>query len=251
MKAQKIGVIGCGWLGFPLADRLQSTGFQVFGTTTQADKLRTLSDNGIDAHLYRSSEDEPPEWLSDLDVLFITLPPNKSSHYVDDIHRIVLAVKTTCLVIYTSSTGIYLNDAGGVVDEESPVDEHGVLFQAERVLAAHERHMIFRLGGLIGDDRHPIKYMSGKTIGNGNWPVNLVQREDVLAILGKSVQSAFTGIFNVVFPDHPDKASYYLRAARLHQLPPPSFVAGENEGKIVSSEKLERAFGYKFQHSIG
>ena len=34
MKENKIGVLGCGWLGFPLAKDLIKQGFKVKGSTT-------------------------------------------------------------------------------------------------------------------------------------------------------------------------------------------------------------------------
>ena len=42
-----IGVLGCGWLGFPLAKRFISMDFRVSGTTTTKANLDILGNEGI------------------------------------------------------------------------------------------------------------------------------------------------------------------------------------------------------------
>ena len=43
----KISILGCGWLGFPLAKALLSKGLSVKGSTTSSEKLATLEKAGI------------------------------------------------------------------------------------------------------------------------------------------------------------------------------------------------------------
>ena len=43
----KISILGCGWLGFPLAKSLVEKGFSVKGSTTSENKLSILSTAGI------------------------------------------------------------------------------------------------------------------------------------------------------------------------------------------------------------
>lgn len=43
----KISILGCGWLGFPLAKALLLKGFSVKGSTTSSEKLATLEKAGI------------------------------------------------------------------------------------------------------------------------------------------------------------------------------------------------------------
>mgnify|MGYP003615968040 CR=1 FL=1 len=38
----KISILGCGWLGFPLAQKLIETGYEVKGSTTSESKLEAL-----------------------------------------------------------------------------------------------------------------------------------------------------------------------------------------------------------------
>ena len=46
-----IAILGCGWLGFPLAIRLLQAGHKVEGSTTSVMKLQELSEEGIGPHL--------------------------------------------------------------------------------------------------------------------------------------------------------------------------------------------------------
>ena len=42
MSQNKIGIIGCGWLGLPLAKEFISNNYKVKGSTTTKEKLETL-----------------------------------------------------------------------------------------------------------------------------------------------------------------------------------------------------------------
>ena len=49
-----VSVIGCGWLGFPLAKLLINKGFSVKGSTTQQEKISLLENAGIEAYLFNN-----------------------------------------------------------------------------------------------------------------------------------------------------------------------------------------------------
>ncbi|WP_396187155.1 hypothetical protein [Flavobacterium sp.] len=43
----QISILGCGWLGLPLAKALLENGFAVKGSTTSQEKLSVLENSGI------------------------------------------------------------------------------------------------------------------------------------------------------------------------------------------------------------
>jgi 3-hydroxyisobutyrate dehydrogenase-like beta-hydroxyacid dehydrogenase len=45
----KISILGCGWLGLPLAKAIVENGFSVKGSTTSTDKLTALENAGINS----------------------------------------------------------------------------------------------------------------------------------------------------------------------------------------------------------
>jgi 3-hydroxyisobutyrate dehydrogenase-like beta-hydroxyacid dehydrogenase len=47
----KISILGCGWLGLPLAKVLVKNGFSVKGSTTTQDKILVLKQLGVDPFL--------------------------------------------------------------------------------------------------------------------------------------------------------------------------------------------------------
>ena len=53
----KISILGCGWLGVPLAKALIGNGFSVKGSTTSTGKLLPLENIGIASFLIELKED--------------------------------------------------------------------------------------------------------------------------------------------------------------------------------------------------
>ena len=54
---KQISILGCGWLGFPLAENLINKGNKIKGTTTSVDKLQLLSKAGIVPYLISISSE--------------------------------------------------------------------------------------------------------------------------------------------------------------------------------------------------
>ena len=75
----KVSILGCGWLGFPLAKKLIEIGFEVKGSTTSENKLAVLKSNKIAPYLLELSETKIGEsitdFLHDSDILIIDIPP--------------------------------------------------------------------------------------------------------------------------------------------------------------------------------
>jgi nucleoside-diphosphate-sugar epimerase len=108
---------------------------------------------------------------------------------------------------------------------------------------------VIRFGGLIGPERHPVRFLAGRTqLENPEAPVNLIHQEDCLAILQKCIQLSFENqVYNAVAPHHPTRVNYYQEKAKSLQLPLPEFdFSKASVGKTVSCEKLQTALGYTF-----
>ena len=71
----KIGVLGCGWLGLPLAVELIERGYNVRGSTTSRSKIHELEEKGIKSFYIRLNTDSIvgpiDEFLVGLDILII------------------------------------------------------------------------------------------------------------------------------------------------------------------------------------
>ena len=126
-----IGVIGCGWLGFPLAVSLLDEGYVVHGTTTNSEKLEALAEAGILPFKIALSEEEIlgdiAGLLNDLDVLVINVPPKlrrqPHANYVAKIKHLHTAMQKAKVPhsIFVSSISIYGNHPDDITEGTTPV----------------------------------------------------------------------------------------------------------------------------------
>ena len=75
----KIGILGCGWLGLPLAVSLIEKGHRIHGSSTSEDKLEILKSKGILPFLIKLGTDriegDITGFLDELDIVVINVPP--------------------------------------------------------------------------------------------------------------------------------------------------------------------------------
>jgi nucleoside-diphosphate-sugar epimerase len=273
----KISILGCGWLGLPLAKSLLSKGYEVKGSTTSESKLEVLKNAGILPFQIQLEENQIigtiEDFLKETDVLVIDIPPglrrdfstSLEMTFVNKVKTLIPFIEKSGIqkVVFVSSTSVY-GDGFPIVEiteetKPNPDTESGKqLVIVETLLQSnlHFKTTVIRFGGLLGDDRHPIKFLAGRTnVENPHAPVNMIEREDCIGIIEetmKQVQHDNWGeTFNAVAPQHPTRKAYYHKKAEIFNLPLPTFAEdSESKGKIISSEKVETILGYSFQKEI-
>ena len=151
----------------------------------------------------------------------------------------------SCQVIYTSSTGIYPNE-NRQYDESSVIETSSLLGDLEQKIKERSHYCILRLAGLIGPNRHPVKFLlKQETRENGAAVVNLIHQKDVIqAIVSCISQEKNQAIYNVCYPEHPTRAAYYNEAAKFYFQQEMTFNSGE-KGKIILANKLEKERKFK------
>jgi nucleoside-diphosphate-sugar epimerase len=259
----KISVLGCGWLGMPLAKYLAEKGFTVKGSTTSIDKIEEIKQNGIDPFtVILNPELRTKNFLEFLnsDLLIINIPPGRGEDKIQfhtyQINEIVNYVKQSAIkkIIYVSSTSVYGEDCG-IVNEESlldPITEGGKAVKAAEEILQNNfsaNVTIVRFGGLIGEGRHPGRFLSYKNMFNdGNRPVNLIHQTDCINIIFEVIKNNLFGeIFNGVCSDHPTKKEFYTKAAESLNIDPPKFIDSDpRDFKIVDNTKVKEKLNYKF-----
>lgn len=268
----QISILGCGWLGFPLAKKLIKKGYLVNGSTTSENKLPVLKNAGINAFLVTLESESISESISSFlaksNVLIIDIPPKLRGNncdyqdserkiFVEKIENLIPFIEksTVTQVLFVSSTSVY-GDKDELITEETipnPETESGKqLLLAEKILQENENFetTILRFGGLIGEDRHPIKHIAGKeNLENSDAPVNLIHQNDCIEIIEEIInQSKWDEVFNAVAPFHPTRSAYYIQKAKEQNLTLPKFSSEKsNIKKIVSSEKIESTLNYEFK----
>jgi nucleoside-diphosphate-sugar epimerase len=272
-----ISILGCGWMGRPIGAHLAASGLRVHGSTTTPEKLERLRDDGIEPFRLELSPDlqgTDPGRFFDTKVLFLNVPPpvrqvgseDLAEYHTRQIQSVLdhLADRPIDWVIFASSTGVYPKTAGRVVETDQPPGRPDamtgprrstgrVLIDVEGRLADHAGVdvTILRFAGLYGGDRHPGRFLAGRSnVGRPEAPVNLVHQEDCVGVVDTVLRQDARGeVFNVCATEHPTRRELYTGAARALDLEPPTFDEDtDSSGKIVSNERLRTVLGYRLRH---
>lgn len=265
---KEINLLGCGWLGFPLALSLISRGFNVKGSTTSPEKMQVLKAAEIDPFLVQFDQSLPEPDLTKLldgDILIVSVPPGRRTADGPDNYKRMGEILTTKLpksriskLIFISSTSVY-SDSNGVLTEISEISPQTasakIIAEIEKsLLALPIQVIILRLAGLFGPGRSPGRFFSGKTnIPNGLAPVNMIHQEEVVSLINSLIDSdSASGVYIGSTPSHPTKEEFYTLAAHIDKLPEPDFIPEKLSWKIVESERVEKELGfiYKFPNLI-
>lgn len=253
-----ISILGCGWLGLPLAKKLINQGYKVKGSTTTASKMQDLKDSGIEAFNIQLPNDNLSNDFFNSDYLIINIPPRTSKKgedfHLQSIKSIVNFIPSNQKIIYISATSVYPK-VDVPIDEEHELDHQSerakALIQAEQFLLNHfkDRLTIIRFGGLLGFDRIPGKYYSGKTVSQHQQKVNYIHRDDAIGIIGAVLkQEKWSYIFNGTAANHPTKKEVFLKNAEDFNFEAPQFDNDKQAltNRIIKSDKIELILDYSF-----
>lgn len=256
-----ISVLGCGWLGFPLASRLVSKGYQVKGSTTTKDKFDRFRNQGIIPYLIDIDLTQQANFQDFLksDVVVITVPFRRQLEdpfeYYQQIQQIITNSFTTHSqpwFIFTSSTAVYPSD-GNQWDESMKIQpstarEKALLATEEMIIKV--KGTVVRLGGLYGPDREIHRFFLKKTmLKSAQGRMNLIHLTDCVNVLELIIQRQLREeIFNVVSDDHPTREQLYTHLSLKYGVPMPVFDAQDRQAKskIVANDKIKRMLEYKF-----
>ena len=168
----RFGVIGHGYVGMDTAIRLKYANHHVVGTTRSKARLGELQEVLHSAHLLDITEANLDLSFTDsLDGLLISVAPTMkgdgySSVFARGIRNLSNALRqrprqSPLHITYISSAGLYGDQGGALVTEESAVDAHSpvnALLRAAEELVLHLssdnlKICVLRLGGIYGPGR--------------------------------------------------------------------------------------------------
>jgi len=244
--AQKISIIGSGWLGLPLALHLRQKGHAIHISTTTPKKLPLLSQQGLTPYLLPISTDPLPKDhpLFQTDILIVTLPFKRTfsnpKDYTHQFQSILNALPSPSpWIIMTSSTSAHKTPPGA---------RELALQDTENLVLGTNNATILRLGGLYGATRQIGKFLSGKSdIPDG--PANLIHLDDVIGIIDALIDTPQKNqLFSVVSDTHPLKSQLYTKAAQKMGLAPPTFLPALADILPISNTAIKTALQYKFIH---
>lgn len=258
----KISILGCGWLGLPLAKKLAEEGYQIKGSATSSNHLKAIEQTGTQPFIIRLAPHLIGETdFFDSEYLVINFPPERrediESYLATQIQSLTETLQKTPVkkVLFVSSTSVYPAINKEVKEEDAhPGKKSGkALLHAEKVLRAQPNFdvTVIRFSGLIGYDRLPGRFLAGKKdVKNGDAPVNLIHRDDCLRILEQIIKSGLWGqTYNACSPQHPKRKDFYTKAARKAGTSIPTFDdTSETQYKIVNSDKLISDLNFQFHY---
>lgn len=250
-----VSILGCGWLGLPLATKLIASDYLVKGSTTRSEKLEMLQSLNIEAYDLELPGLIPDDFLAS-DILFINVPPGLrrkgESFHLEQINSMIDQIDFSSFqqVIYINSTAVY--PSVNTTCKESDADPNHILMRTETQLrACCPSILVLRAAGLVGSDRPIVNMLTGRTFKNGNLPTNLIFKDDIVNICFEAIQQGLThDVINCACDTHPSKKELYTHWSDLLEITPPHYQdsATEEAFKIISNEKLKTALSYQLKY---
>jgi nucleoside-diphosphate-sugar epimerase len=171
--------------------------------------------------------------------------------------------------IYTSSTSVYPQGDGKIVDEQMPTqaatDRAQVLTETEAALQAvpqpWDRSFILRLAGIYGPGRHSLleQVRKGEVSGTGDHHLNLIHRDDIVSAVAACITaptSVASEVFNVADDGRATKGEIVRWLAEQLEVAMPTFTglpAGERRqltpDRVIANGKLKATLGWRPRHS--
>lgn len=253
---KRICIVGIGWLGEELGVALKKLGHHVIGTTTSKTKVDVL-EKKIDKIKMLKLNDFDVDFLKECDILIYTIPPSSSNEYSELsclFLKVVLEINPNVTIFYTSSTSVYGNQAREV-NEQSLIDPSSdsakKISEVELYIQQNFKDWaIFRMGGLVGGKRHPVKYLAGRSaVSKPLAPVNLLHREDAVQAMLHVLSAFERGIYNLCSENHPPKNMFYNAIAKQNQINAIEFDKNDiSKDKVVTCNAIKK-IGFEFKYT--
>lgn len=277
----RVGIVGCGYIGIELGRQLSDTGHQVVGVRRSSDGVERIQAAGFEGIQADVTDPATLDRVPSVDAVVYAV--STGGRDVDSARAAYVEGQSMAIEsfssretppsrwVYTGSTGVYGDQHGGWVDEQTPLnpesDRSRVLCRAEAVArdTAAECGMdwtVVRFGGLYGPDRFRVdRYLSGPVTEGF---LNLLHRDDAAGVVSFLLTRNLANNEVVVAVDdepvnRPDLAAWL--AERCDRQPPESITLTERLSEVddparrrriradkrCSNQKL-RELGYEFEY---
>ncbi len=243
-------VVGCGYVGLPLALELARHRHEVFGLRRSATADAQLKAAGVTPlHADLTQPDSLQNLPRDFDWVVNCVASgggdvtNYRRLYFEGMQNLIawLTPKRSSdgkfpRIVYTSSTGVYGQNDGSLVDETSPAEPvtetAQVLVETEKLLltAGREKNFaasVLRVAGIYGPDRGYLlkQFLRGEARieGAGARFLNMIHRDDLVRAIITTLERGRAGeIYNVADNEPVRQLDFFewLAATLKRPLPP-------------------------------
>ncbi len=267
----KLLSLGHGYSAAALARRLRPLGWAITGTTRDPARADIMRRAGI-APVLLPVGDLAQAARSATHVLASAAPDDAGDPFLPQVAD-ALSVARPAWVAYLSTTGVYGDNAGDWVDEDSPLHpatRRGQLrVMAERQWQVASREggwplMIFRLAGIYGPGRGPfakVRDGTARRIIKKGQVFSRIHVDDIAQVLHASIDRPRAGgIYNVCDDDPAPPQDVIEHAASLLGLPIPPAVPFEladlspmarsfyAESKKVRNDRIKDELGVRLAY---
>jgi nucleoside-diphosphate-sugar epimerase len=268
---------GLGYVAQALAARLgaphsAAQGWRIGGTVRGAGKAADLAAKGIAAAIFGRDHPLDPSALAGATHVLSSVPPDEHGDPVLNACGEMLP-KGLSWIGYLSTTGVYGDRGGALVDETTPVAPGNE--RSRRRVAAESAWLelgrrlrvpahVFRLAGIYGPGRSALDSIRAGTARRIEKPGQVFSRihvDDIAAVLEASIARPHAGaIYNVADDEPAPPADVVAFAAELLGVPPPPLVPYEQavlspmsqsffaENRRVSNARIRRELGVTLRY---
>lgn len=276
-------IIGCGYVGMRLAKELLKQGHSVIGTCRSDERALILEANNIpviklditNAENFKDLKKYEFDWVVNCAAPNYSTVPNYTAVYYQGNANVTNWLKNKKIekYVFTGSTGVYGQNDGSIVTEESPTlystDTGRILIMTEELLlkmfkAYRLPVIILRVAGIYGEERgyYFKQFINGNAVihGDGSRYLNMIHVDDVAGAIIAALEKGVPGnIYNVVDDEPVREIDFYKWLSdRLNMPLPPSAPVEQNaqtasgrpltSNKRVSNRKLKEELGYKLKY---
>jgi nucleoside-diphosphate-sugar epimerase len=282
IAGKRLVIFGCGYVGSALARAAVAGGASVEALTRNPEKAAALRAAGLTkvvvADLSADAWHGQIAGGADFVVNCVSSggPDAYRQSYVGGMQSVLAwAAKGPApagTLVYTSSTSVYPQGGGVVVDETAPAEgatPNGAIIRESEALLQHapaaavRRHFILRLAGIYGPGRHhlldQLRVGAGQLGGSGSHRLNLAHRDDIVTAILACLTAPATvgsGIFNVADSAPALRAEVVAWLAERLGRPVPGFdgSATTRRGgapmpdRIISNARIQQVLGWRPQY---
>ena len=272
-------IVGCGYVGSRLAHRL-GTDFDVTAVVRSPASVKALEQQGIKAVAIDFDKARLgahiPERLEQAATFYLAPPPPQGESDLRLDRFLQLAAVPPASFIYMSTTGVYGDTRGALVDESTPVAPQTE--RARRRVSAEEmirvwcterrvRRVILRVPGIYGPERLPLERLRAHEAAIRPDEAGISNRIHVDDLVEACVVAAGNpearGVYNVTDGNSCSSTEFLDRVAHLAHLPPPPRVSMDeaqltfsperlsflNESRRVSNDRMLKHLGVKLRYA--
>jgi nucleoside-diphosphate-sugar epimerase len=272
-------IAGCGYVGQRLAARLRDR-FEITALVRSNEKAAALERQGlktvvIDLDRVRVGA-SIPERLDQEAIVYLAPPPGSGESDLRLDRFLHLAFVPPKSFVYMSTTGVYGDTEGALVDESTPVMP--LTERARRRVSAEEmtrvwcherrvRRVVLRVPGIYGPGRLPLDRLkrSEPVVHPDDAGIsNRIHVDDLVAACEAAIDNKEArGVYNVTDGNSISSTAYFDLVAKVSGLPNPPRVSMEeaqltfsperlsflNESRRVANDRMLKHLGVKLRYT--